>query len=152
MFGEGTGDYLFTEVMNIDGDITDSSGFIDYDRVYAIMDSVEAEKGYYQGVCPDGWHLPNGFEWQNLMNFIEGKLDIEYDIGVYLFAAGFGVVVDSTAMKDVIVYAVRPDPARGDVTLGGSKDNALYIDGDGKWVISQNNDNHVMRVRCIKDE
>jgi Fibrobacter succinogenes major domain (Fib_succ_major). len=152
MFGEGTGDYLFTEVMNIDGDITDSSGFIDYDRVYAIMDSVEAEKGYYQGVCPDGWHLPNGFEWQNLMNFIEGKLDIEYDIGVYLFAAGFGVVVDSTAMKDVIVYAVRPDPARGDVTLGGSKDNALYIDGDGKWVISQNNDNHVMRVRCVKDE
>ncbi|MBR4680696.1 MAG: hypothetical protein IKP03_06290 [Fibrobacter sp.] len=152
MFGEGTGDYLFTEVMNIDGDITDSSGFIDYDRVYAIMDSVEAEKGYYQGVCPDGWHLPNGFEWQNLMNFIEGKLDIEYDIGVYLFAAGFGVVVDSTATKDVIVYAVRPDPARGDVTLGGSKDNALYIDGDGKWVISQNNDNHVMRVRCVKDE
>jgi hypothetical protein len=86
------------------------------------------------------------------MNFIEDKLDIEYDLGVYLFAAGFGVVVDSTAMKDVIVYAVRPDRARGDITLGGSKDNALYIDGDGKWFISQNNDNHVMRVRCIKND
>ena len=26
-----------------------------------------------QGICPDGWHLPSGFEWDNLINMYGGR-------------------------------------------------------------------------------
>lgn len=122
------------------------------DRIYAVMDSVEAEKGYYQGICPDGWRLPNAFEWMDLMQHIEDQLDIkDYDMGLYLFAAGFGVVIDSSAMEDGLMYAVKPERALGELELGGQWENALFIHDDGKWYVGQNTYNHVMRVRCIKN-
>lgn len=172
-YGNDAGRYLFAEVMDIDRAIAERSyeecladsvsesvckereergGYIDMDRIYVVMDSVEAEKGYYQGACPDGWRLPNGFEWLELMNFIEDQLDVEdYDMGLYLFAAGFGVVIDSSAVEDGLVYAVKPDRTFGDPELGGPWENALYVDEDGKWYIAQNNYNHVVRARCIKN-
>ena len=151
MYGEGAGNYLFAEVMNIDGNITDSLGRTDYDIVYAVMDSVEAEKGYYQGICPDGWHLPNGYDWWNLMKFVEEKFDVYYDLGVYLFAAGFGVMVDSSAVNDWVTYAVKPDRAFEEFDFGGRWYNALEIDDDGKWILGEDIVNHVMRVRCVKN-
>ena len=172
-YGNETGDYLFAEAMDIDRAVAETSyeecladsvsefvckdreekgGYINMERIYGVMDSVEVEKGYYQGVCPDGWRLPNAFEWMDLMQHIEDQLDIkDYDMGLYLFAAGFGVVIDSSAMEDGLMYAVKPERALGELELGGQWENALFIDDGGKWYISQNLYNHVVRVRCIKN-
>ena len=85
------------------------------------------------------------------MKFVEEKFDVYYDLGVYLFAAGFGVMVDSSAVNDWVTYAVKPDRAFEEFDFGGRWYNALEIDDDGKWILGEDIVNHVMRVRCVKN-
>lgn len=48
-----------------------------YTYAAAIADNWQRDNANGQGICPDGWHLPSGGEWQVL----EGNVDTEYPVG-----------------------------------------------------------------------
>ena len=37
----------------------------------------------FQGICPDGWHIPQGYEWENLKNAIKNDRETQ-ELLVYL--------------------------------------------------------------------
>ena len=80
---------------------------LDYERLWAITDSVKASGKTYQGVCPDGWHLPDANEWKKLRDYVEGKINARLlDYGVDMMAiAGFG----ESDKKNGNKYAVKID-------------------------------------------
>ena len=36
---------------------------------------VNNDSTYCQGICPDGWHVPSKFDWQELLNYVESQPD-----------------------------------------------------------------------------
>jgi len=50
-------------------------GNFDYERIWSITDSVKAAGKTYQGICPDGWHLPDANEWKKLRDYVTEKVD-----------------------------------------------------------------------------
>lgn len=58
--------YDWSEAMGIDREyvVKDNSGF------WIILGA--SNSGNSQGICPDGWRLPNDNEWQELVDFIGG--------------------------------------------------------------------------------
>ena len=85
-----------------------------YERILAAIDSVETATGSYQGICPEGWRVPTGGDWDELMAFIVETLGIEsYWIGDYLLFTDFGDVVDSKSKSGWTYYAVKPDSVFG---------------------------------------
>lgn len=126
---------------------------INYDRMMAAIDSVEKATGTYQGVCPDGWRLPNGNDWEKMFGFVKESLDLEaYALADYLFAAGFGNVTSKDGGKEVwTYYAVKPDSAYSD-----PRASMIMFESYGKWLVQQRalwSDQIIqLNVRCIKDE
>lgn len=126
---------------------------INYDRMMAAIDSVEKATGTYQGVCPDGWRLPNGNDWEKMFGFVKESLDLEaYALADYLFAAGFGNVTSKEGGKGVwTYYAVKPDSAYSD-----PRASMIMFESYGKWLVQQrplwSNQFIQLNVRCIKDE
>jgi uncharacterized protein (TIGR02145 family) len=126
---------------------------INYDRMMAAIDSVEKATGTYQGVCPDGWRLPNGNDWEKMFGFVKESLDLEaYALADYLFAAGFGNVTSKEGGKGVwTYYAVKPDSAYSD-----PRASIIMFESYGKWLVQQrplwSNQFIQLNVRCIKDE
>lgn len=126
---------------------------INYDRMMAAIDSVEKATGTYQGVCPDGWRLPNGNDWEKMFGFVKESLDLEaYALADYLFAAGFGNVTEKEGGKGVwTYYAVKPDSAYSD-----PRASMIMFESYGKWLVQQRplwSDQIIqLNVRCIKDE
>jgi len=52
-----------------------------YGRLYQWTSAMDIDPAYnsttwggsdanHQGICPDGWHLPNGYEWQTLRDYV----------------------------------------------------------------------------------
>ena len=126
---------------------------INYDRMMAAIDSVEKATGTYQGVCPDGWRLPNGNDWEKMFGFVKESLDLEaYALADYLFAAGFGNVTSKEGGKGVwTYYAVKPDSAYSD-----PRASMIMFESYGKWLVQQrplwSSQFIQLNVRCIKDE
>lgn len=126
---------------------------INYDRMMAAIDSVEKAAGTYQGVCPDGWRLPNGNDWEKMFGFVKESLDLEaYALADYLFAAGFGNVTSKDGGKEVwTYYAVKPDSA-----YSNPRASMIMFESYGKWLVQQRalwSDRIIqLNVRCIKDE
>ena len=126
---------------------------INYERMLAAIDSVEKATGTYQGICPDGWRLPNGNDWGKMFSFVEKSLDLEvYDLADYLFAAGFGNVTKKDAKKELSTYyAVKPDSA-----YSNPRASMIQFQSFGKWTIEQrplwSSQYILLNVRCIKDE
>jgi uncharacterized protein (TIGR02145 family) len=126
---------------------------INYDRMMAAIDSVEKATGTYQGVCPDGWRLPNGNDWEKMFGFVKESLDLEvYTLADYLFAAGFGNVTSKDGGKEVwTYYAVKPDSA-----YSNPRASMIMFESYGKWLVQQRalwSDQIIqLNVRCIKDE
>lgn len=126
---------------------------INYERMMAAIDSVEKATGTYQGVCPDGWRLPNGNDWKKMFSFVEESLDLEiYDLADYLFAAGFGNVTEKDGGKELwTYYAVKPDSAYSD-----PRASMIMFGSYGKWLIQQraqwSREYIQLNVRCVKDE
>ncbi|WP_298768517.1 FISUMP domain-containing protein [uncultured Fibrobacter sp.] len=126
---------------------------INYDRMMAAIDSVEKATGTYQGVCPDGWRLPNGNDWEKMFGFVKESLDLEvYTLADYLFAAGFGNVTSKDGGKEVwTYYAVKPDSA-----YSNPRASMIMFESYGKWLVQQrplwSNQFIQLNVRCIKDE
>ena len=121
-----------------------------YERIAAAIDSIEAATGTYQGICPEGWRVPTGSDWDELMAFIVETLGIEtYWIGDYLLFTDFGDVVDTKLKGAWTYYAVKPD--------NGYKDpwaSMVMIANGGKWMVEQRalwSEKIDLHVRCIKN-
>ena len=67
---ESYGDHAYCDAVG------SSDGAIDYRRLGQAIDSVAAATGtsQYRGICPEGWHLPWGDEWSNLLEWINENL------------------------------------------------------------------------------
>ena len=121
-----------------------------YERILAAVDSIEAATGTYQGICPEGWRVPTGKDWDELMSFIVETLGIEtYWIGDYLLFTDFGDVVDTKSKGAWTYYAVKPD--------SGYKEpwaSMVAIANGGKWMVEQRalwSEKIDLHVRCIKN-
>ena len=121
-----------------------------YERIAAAIDSIEAATGTYQGICPEGWRVPTGKDWDELMSFIVETLGIEtYWIGDYLLFTDFGDVVDTKSKGAWTYYAVKPD--------NGYKEpwaSMVAIANGGKWMVEQRalwSEKIDLHVRCIKN-
>ncbi len=65
----------------------DQSEYSDYGALYtyaAAINGIPYEEENSQGVCPDGWHVPNKEEWLELVNYV-GTVE---DAGMYLKESG----------------------------------------------------------------
>jgi len=69
--------YDWVTAMNIDDDKYYSEGWNEDDDNN--HNDVE-----HQGICPDGWHLPNMSERNALINFVESKKECSNDVGTNL--------------------------------------------------------------------
>ena len=140
---------------------------INYERFWPAVDSVVAEKGFVQGICPDGWRLPSGHEWETLMEKIAYTFvdpDEEYSIyraPEYFEVSGFGSVLrpdgDNPWRESEAYYAMAPDssyraPEFSDLAM----QTVTFIRFSySYWDIlprALNTDmGSVVRVRCIKE-
>ena len=125
--------------------------YFNYERISAAVDSIEAATGTYQGICPEGWRVPTGSDWDELMAFIVETLGIEtYWIGDYLLFTDFGDVVDAKSKSGWTYYAVKPD---NDYTED-PKASMVMIGSVGKWMVQQRalwSEKINLHVRCIKN-
>lgn len=121
-----------------------------YERIAAAIDSIEAATGTYQGICPEGWRVPTGSDWDELMAFIVETLGIEtYWIGDYLLFTDFGDVVDSKSKSGWTYYAVKPDSDYSEPWA-----SMVMIANGGKWMVQQRalwSEKINLHVRCIKN-
>lgn len=121
-----------------------------YERIAAAIDSIEAATGTYQGICPEGWRVPTGGDWDELMAFIVETLGIEtYWIGDYLLFTDFGDVVDSKSKSGWTYYAVKPDRDYSEPWA-----SMVMIANGGKWMVQQRalwSEKINLHVRCIKN-
>ena len=121
-----------------------------YERIAAAIDSIEAATGTYQGICPEGWRVPTGKDWDELMSFIVETLGIEtYWIGDYLLFTDFGDVVDTKSKSGWTYYAVKPDSDYSE-----PRASMVMIANGGKWMVQQRalwSEKINLHVRCIKN-
>ena len=154
--------YKWYEAMNLDSSfvtVDNDSGTTSYDKVMTIVDSVEREKGYYQGLCPNGWRLPNVNDWLQLIQQcyrMQGyvvSMDEYPHIGTYSFPEiGFGPIT----VED---FVVRPEDAEKYYKSGEYKVYGIGFIKNLKWdwnaVYAFNGYsikvNKMMNVRCIKN-
>lgn len=134
-----------------------------YESIWAAVDSVVADKGFYQGVCPDGWHLPTGFEWERLLRYVAYNYDNSketYSAPKYFELAGFGKVLRQDEEHPwgewEAYYAMAPNAsyrAPGFEIFGPAITFARI--SSGYWEAlprSINNEiGSVVRVRCVKN-
>lgn len=170
-YNSANGNYTLSEVLDLDTsivmlsydecvagggveDVCDTlikmKNYFNYERIAAAVDSVETATGSYQGICPEGWRVPTGKDWDELMAFVVETLGIEtYWIGDYLLFTDFGDVVDTKSKGAWTYYAVKPD--------NGYKDpwaSMVAIANGGKWMVQQRalwSEKIDLHVRCIKN-
>jgi uncharacterized protein (TIGR02145 family) len=121
-----------------------------YERILAAIDSVEVATGTYRGICPEGWRVPTGSDWDELMAFIVETLGIEtYWIGDYLLFTDFGDVVDPKSKSGWTYYAVKPSRDYSEPWA-----SMVMIADGGKWMVQQRalwSEKVNLHVRCIKN-
>jgi uncharacterized protein (TIGR02145 family) len=170
-YNSANGNYTLSEVLDLDTsivmlsydecvagggveDVCDTlikmKNYFNYERIAAAVDSIETATGSYQGICPEGWRVPTGKDWDELMAFVVETLGIEtYWIGDYLMFTGFGDVVDAESRNSWTYYAVKPDRDYKD-----PKASMVMIGGVGKWMVQQRalwSEKIDLHVRCIKN-
>ena len=138
-------------IENVCDTLIKMGNYFNYERISAAVDSIEAATGTYQGICPEGWRVPTGSDWDELMAFIVETLGIEtYWIGDYLLFTDFGDVVDAKSKRGWTYYAVKPD---NDYTED-PKASMVMIGSVGKWMVQQRalwSEKINLHVRCIKN-
>ena len=128
----------------------------------------------HQGVCPDGWRLPNPHDWESLLSFVQTKLDIDGGSSIlYLFDIppfGNSVGMGLTARYSIMWLGQTPDfvpsPSQGLLSVYGvdfvTAPGYAVIDGDswtdvvnrvhiGGWELKFSQGNSQIPVRCIKN-
>ena len=140
---------------------------INYERFWPAVDSVVAEKGFYQGICPDGWRLPTALEWDSLMQKIAETYrnpDDEYAVLYaprYFALAGFGTVLrqdgDNPWQENASYYAMAPDSSYRVPWCAECGANIAFVRFSHEYwdflIRAINTDiGSVVRVRCVKNE
>ena len=135
--------------------------YLDYEKIWAITDSVKAASKTYQGICPDGWHLPDANEWQTLRDYVTEKLNLDLlrfeDI---MAIAGFGesdaetgsvytVKIDSTVHFDQNLHIPVYDPRISAVFIQNT--SWAYVSIESVEVLTGFVDKNPLFVRCVKD-
>ena len=115
-------------------------------------DSADGDKRIHQGICPDGWHIMNGYEWRTytstsgeaLASKANWKIDYEY-------ANSYGMSVLFT-MKD---YGVSWEQAYFLLPKESSAIGTYDVSIVGKYVWygdQYHTGKHIPRnIRCVKD-
>ena len=136
---------------------------LDYEKLWAITDSVKAAGKTYQGICPDGWHLPDANEWKKLRDYVNEKINARSLNGrVDMMAiAGFGESDKKKGNK----YAVKIDSTFDGVEARDIEKSTIisvysngsqwsYVSRKAKYNRNQMDvylgKNEVL-VRCVKD-
>ena len=132
---------------------------LDYERILAITDSVKAAGKTYQGICPDGWHLPDMYEWKTLFGYVSEKIDIRsLENADAMAIAGFG---ESDSWNGTS-YAVKIDTTDQGITgspyLKSLKlwvhvkgENWSFISLDRRDVRTEYKRQNAVYVRCVKN-
>ncbi|MBR4784455.1 MAG: hypothetical protein IK012_04275 [Fibrobacter sp.] len=132
---------------------------LDYEKIWAITDSVKAAGKTYQGICPDGWHLPDLHEWKKLRDYVTEKIDIGSLTNEDVMAiAGFGESDEDYGTA----YAVKIDSTIQLSTHQGSSNSAIfsvfvegiewsYVSLEGTVFYPAPTKKNSLSVRCIKD-
>lgn len=140
-------------------DAVDSSAVaIDYRRLGQAIDSVAAATGtsQYRGICPEGWHLPWGQEWSDMLVWINeqlGEEDGDYMWSDdYLARAGFEGSYSGERREYVVKLDSRYDDYYREWEYEKDEKWATLISfGVGGWNIMSNSPDRSFRVRCVKD-
>jgi len=150
-------EYKWFEAMDLDSSLVPmDSVYVDYDKVVAIVDSIESEKGYYQGLCPDGWRLPKAEDWVELFKqvyrsqgaIVEEKNKNWVEGACYFPEIGFGPF----STED---FVVRPQDVGNLLKFGVQKtyDIEFYSNLKMNWNdVRYMRPDEMMSVRCIKNE
>jgi uncharacterized protein (TIGR02145 family) len=109
-----------------------------------------------RGICPEGWHLPNGHEWRDLLGWIDDKLgeeDRNYMWGDdYLARAGFEGCYSGGTREYVVKLDSRFNDYYREWEYENDEDWATLIRFKiGGWYIVSNSPNSSFRVRCLMD-
>ena len=114
-------------------------------------DGILMENGYFQGVCPDGWHIPTTTEWSHLMYFAEVETGmtsreeaeeiLEYEsfgwyASRYLREVGFG---DFTLEAFALLEKDNEDWSLSGLVMDNWKPNFWGVRGG-------------VSVRCVKND
>ena len=142
--------------MGLDSSMVPMNGdYVDFDKIVAMVDSVENEKGVYQGLCPDGWRLPKAEDWVNLFKqayrskgAIVEEQDKNWVVGAfYLSDLGFGPL----STED---FVVRPQDAEGALKFNVQKVYGIEFLSNLKFEWNGPDymrPDRMMSVRCIKE-
>lgn len=147
--------YKWYEAMGLDSSLVAAdSGNVNFEKVLAIVDSIENEKGYYQGLCPNGWRLPTAEDWNQLIDQcyrLQGNvvsMDEYAHTGTYSFPEiGFGPVT-------VENFIIRPEIAETSYAPGEMKIYSMWFFKNLKWdwgIDRTFRVNEMMTIRCIKE-
>ena len=135
--------------------------YLDYEKIWAITDSVKAASKTYQGICPDGWHIPDANEWKKLRDYVTEKLNLDmFRFEDIMAIAGFGESDAETGS----VYAVKIDSTvhfeqNGHIPVYDPRISAVFIHNTEWAYVSIEGverptayvDKNPLFVRCVKD-
>ena len=104
------------------------------------VDSVVTANGYYQGLCPDGWHIPQSDEWKALFDYVDASCgdlcSYDYRMGRNLTQVGFGDLAEVT-------YPSLTRNDDGEFTLKGLN----FTD----WLLVEDWYFQDFSIRCVKN-
>ncbi len=148
-----------------------------YGRLYQWTSAMEISTTYnsttwggsdvnHQGICPDGWHIPNNDEWQTLYNYVDTN-NSDVSVGSALkSASGWN---EGSNGSDIFSFSGLPAGAAfsnsnfvlasvstrfwSTTEIAGDQADAWGLYEDGSFYIESSNGNKLygFSVRCIKD-
>ena len=115
-------------------------GYFGSSKLAAYVDSVETANGYYQGLCPDGWHIPQGEERNELFDFVRESCGeicrVDGRMGRNLTQIGFGDLAVET-------YPSLTRDSDGEYTLLGIN----FV----SWTVLEGFYMQDFSIRCVKN-
>ena len=110
-----------------------------------------------QGICPDGWHIPDTEEWLTLSNYVNERNGDEFvalDLGAVgfnsnypgydLFGLGLtGSTMTSSQEGDTLYYTISLD-----IIFNSSRDTLALLQSRNK----SDTRNFYYGVRCVKND
>lgn len=131
-------------------------------------DTIIMEGGHFQGICPNGWHIPTHEEWSRLFRFVEyasgycpdypGCEEFKENDGFgwyaskYLYRIGFG---DFTL--EIFAFLEQVDVEAWSYVFLEPKENGtwsilgLSMDNGKPYIMSAEQIPETLSIRCVKD-
>ena len=151
--------YTWTEAMNLDGK-------------YSINDTNEFIQPKHQGICPEGWHIPDNAEWSTLESYVDALDDMDDNEGYWLKAQEGWDDKDAESEKGIDGVGFTALPSGNASTSGGfgglgkltgfwsasqsccrgdAASNPSLLSTFSSLVFNDNYKSSRQSVRCLKD-